>query len=125
MPFAKQSSASPSVAASIPAGTEADDVNVAHTFKIVTTKRALLLCAPSEEDEIKWLGAIQSLISRRSESGQVPGKMPKHRVPENNKDAEESKAAAGIGGSGVLKNRVRRLSGAGYHHGDEAKDGKA
>ena len=52
-----------------------------HSFKIVTTKRTLLLCAPSEEDEIRWLGAIRALIARRSESGLVPGKMPKLTAP--------------------------------------------
>ncbi|RXW23292.1 hypothetical protein EST38_g2569 [Candolleomyces aberdarensis] len=41
---------------------------------IVTTKRNLLLCAPTEDDEIKWLGAIRALIARRSGSGVVPGK---------------------------------------------------
>ncbi|KNZ81811.1 Pleckstrin like protein [Termitomyces sp. J132] len=45
---------------------EADSPQSAHTFKIVTTKRTLLLCAPSEEDEIKWLGSIRALIARRS-----------------------------------------------------------
>ena len=44
-----------------------------HTFKIVTTKRTLLLCAPSEEEEIKWLSAIRALIARRSGQGVVPG----------------------------------------------------
>lgn len=44
-----------------------------HTFKIVTTKRMLLLCAPSEEEEIKWLSAVRALIARRSEAGVVPG----------------------------------------------------
>lgn len=43
------------------------------TFKIVTTKRTLLLCAPSEEEEIKWLSAVKALIARRSEAGGVPG----------------------------------------------------
>lgn len=37
-----------------------------HTFKIITTKRSLLLCAPSEEEEIKWLSAVRALIARRS-----------------------------------------------------------
>ncbi|KAI1797029.1 PH-domain-containing protein [Ganoderma leucocontextum] len=45
----------------------------AHTFKVVTTKRTLLLCAPSEEEEIKWLSAIRALIARRSGQGVVPG----------------------------------------------------
>lgn len=48
--------------------------SASHTFKIVTTKRNLLLCAPTEDDEIKWLGAIRALIARRSGSGVVPGK---------------------------------------------------
>lgn len=50
-----------------------------HTFKIVTTKRTLVLCAPSEEESIKWLSAVRALIARRSEAGVVPGntaKMP-------------------------------------------------
>ncbi|KAI0749723.1 hypothetical protein C8Q80DRAFT_1218803 [Daedaleopsis nitida] len=63
--------ASPSFAlASSPDG---GDGAVTHTFKIVTTKRTLLLCAPSEEEEIKWLSAIRALIARRSGQGVVPG----------------------------------------------------
>lgn len=60
----------------VPSGGEAhgDDGANAHTFKIVTTKRTLLVCAPTEDDEIKWLGAIRALILRRMEAGQVPGK---------------------------------------------------
>jgi hypothetical protein len=45
-------------------------VDSKHTFKIVTTKRTLVLCAPSEEESIKWLSAV---IARRSEAGVVPG----------------------------------------------------
>jgi len=37
-----------------------------HVFKIVTAKRTLLLCAPTEEEEIKWLSVIRALIARRS-----------------------------------------------------------
>ena len=48
-------------------------VNSKHTFKIVTTKRTLVLCAPSEEESIKWLSAVRALIARRSEAGVVPG----------------------------------------------------
>jgi hypothetical protein len=60
-------------AVSSPTGDAADETQGAHTFKIVTTKRTLLLCAPSEEDEIKWLGAVRALIARRSGAGVVPG----------------------------------------------------
>lgn len=31
-------------------------------FKIITPKRTYLVCAPTEEDEIKWLSALQALI---------------------------------------------------------------
>ncbi|KAF9779022.1 PH-domain-containing protein [Thelephora terrestris] len=48
-------------------------VDSKHTFKIVTTKRTLVLCAPSEEESIKWLSAVRALIARRSEAGVVPG----------------------------------------------------
>ncbi|KAA1467750.1 PH-domain-containing protein [Dentipellis sp. KUC8613] len=53
------------------AGDEADPSQ--HTFKIVTTKRTLLLCAPSEEEEIRWLSAVRALIARRTDAGVVPG----------------------------------------------------
>ena len=92
--------------------TDGDDVNGRHTFKIVTTEKTLLLCAPGEDDEIKWLGAIRALIARRTESGQVPGKVSKARPPpENGKEVE-----GGSGGSSGLKTKVKRLSGTGGHY---------
>lgn len=75
---------------------DGDEVTGSHAFKIVTTNRTLLLCAPSEDDEIKWLGAIRALIARRTESGQVPGKVSKTRSPPE-----------------------RRLSVSGMHHGEQ------
>lgn len=33
-------------------------------FKVITPKRTFLLCAPSEEEEIKWLSALQALLTR-------------------------------------------------------------
>jgi len=68
-----------------------------YTFKIVMTKRTLLLCAPSEEEEIKWLSAVRALIARRTGAGVVPG----------------DPASRGDGGgvtSGGLKHKVRNLS---------------
>lgn len=48
-------------------GDDAHDVEGAQfTFKIVLTKRSLLLSAPSEEDEIKWMSAVRALIARRT-----------------------------------------------------------
>ncbi|GJE94617.1 PH-domain-containing protein [Phanerochaete sordida] len=61
-------------------GEEHDGAAGKHTFKIVTTKRTLLLCAPSEEEEIKWLSAVRALIARRSvvpgDSAAAPGAVP-------------------------------------------------
>ncbi|KAI0091024.1 hypothetical protein BDY19DRAFT_904525 [Irpex rosettiformis] len=51
-------------------GDEHDGGAGKHTFKIVTTKRTLLVCAPTEEEEVKWLSAVRALIARRSV---VPG----------------------------------------------------
>lgn len=80
-----------------------------YTFKIVTTKRTLLLCAPSEEEEIKWLSAVRALIARRTGAGVVPGD------PSGN---QASKPAAGGGEAGQggatsssgLRHKVRNLS---------------
>ena len=101
-------------------------MNAVHTFKIVMTKRTLLLCAPSEDDEIKWLGAIRALIARRTESGQVPGKISKSRFPPQEAGKEgERRQGMGGSGSGGLRSKVRRLSVTGTH-GEEAKhEGKS
>ncbi|KAF7312574.1 Pleckstrin-like protein [Mycena indigotica] len=100
------SGVSPSVA---PAG---DDDNNTHTFKIVTTKRTLLLCAPNEEDEIKWLGAIRALIARRSGTGGVPGDSTK--IMGTSDVSPSPSHISGVGGGGGastgLMTRVRRLS---------------
>ena len=90
---------------------DADDVNRTHTFKIVTTNRTLLLCAPSEDDEIKWLGAIRALIARRTGSGLVPGrtKFPSSNTPSSSLPPVGASTSASAG----IKGKVRRLSGAG------------
>ncbi|KAK4046899.1 hypothetical protein OIO90_006407 [Microbotryomycetes sp. JL221] len=40
--------------------------NYENCFKIITPKRTYLVCAPTEEDEIKWLAALQCLVARKS-----------------------------------------------------------
>ncbi|GAA5866642.1 hypothetical protein JCM1840_002417 [Sporobolomyces johnsonii] len=47
--------------------------NYEHCFKIITPKRTYLVCAPSEEDEIKWLAALQCLVKRKSSQGSTAG----------------------------------------------------
>ncbi|KAK7016316.1 Pleckstrin y domain-containing family A member 1 [Favolaschia claudopus] len=90
-----------------PAPVSDEDANDAHTFKIVTTKRTLLLCAPSEEDEIKWLGAVRALIARRMGSGGVPGDSTKIL-----NDVSPTPSGISSGGSGLIT-RVRRPSASG------------
>ncbi|PPQ63851.1 hypothetical protein CVT24_009064 [Panaeolus cyanescens] len=135
------SPASSSGAAGYP---ELDGDHSTHTFKIITTKRTLLLCAPSEDDEIKWLGAIRALITRRVESGQVPGKASKSASVSQTQNAQaaphqndggaapgsSTSATAGstgaASGSGGIKAKVRRLSGAGHgqSHPEEMREAK-
>ncbi|KAI0052301.1 PH domain-like protein [Auriscalpium vulgare] len=55
-----------------PPGTEGEEAGT-HTFKIVTTKRTLVLCAPSEEEEIRWLSAVRALLARRGAEGAGAG----------------------------------------------------
>ncbi|KAF8969157.1 pleckstrin-like protein [Flammula alnicola] len=146
----RQGPTTPSAASQAPYGgasPDAEDVNSsAHTFKIVTTKRTLLLCAPSEDDEIKWLGAIRALIARRTESGLVPGKSSSKSSSGTAQGGEggggggshypptAAAAAAAMSGVGAattssgIKGKVRRLSAAGsiglsVHH--QPEDGKA
>ncbi|PFH52941.1 hypothetical protein AMATHDRAFT_138781 [Amanita thiersii Skay4041] len=100
-PPARQNLAAPYVTSppTFSASSSPDESHV-HTFKIVTTKRTLLLCAPTEEDELKWLGAVRTLIARRSGTGQLPGDIPK----------ESGKIQGAESSSGGFKGKMRRLS---------------
>lgn len=40
-----------------------------HCFKIITPQRTFLLCAPSEEEEVKWLASLAVLIQRKRGEG--------------------------------------------------------
>ncbi|KAF8920358.1 hypothetical protein CPB85DRAFT_1211936 [Mucidula mucida] len=101
----------------LPGSLDGDDPHSDHAFKIVTTKRTLLLCAPNEEDEIKWLGAIRALIARRSGAGVVPGEPTK--VPTTSTDVSPNSSGFASGGS-ALKGKVRRLSTSGSTFGGGA-----
>ena len=39
-----------------------------YSFQIVTTERTFVLCVPTEEDEIRWLSALQTLLNRQRRS---------------------------------------------------------
>ena len=45
-----------------------------HLFRLITAKRTYTLCAPTEEDEIKWLAGVKALLNReREKSSQAHG----------------------------------------------------
>ncbi|KAJ7592926.1 pleckstrin-like protein [Mycena floridula] len=97
----------------VPVTPDAEETHSDHTFKIVTTKRTLLLCAPGEEEEIKWLGAIRALIARRAGSGIVPGRSGAQAAAASTStpnDASPSSSGFTSGGSSGLKPKVRRTS---------------
>ncbi|CAE6456736.1 unnamed protein product [Rhizoctonia solani] len=58
-----ETTASKSVPSASPTGGHGDKE---HIFKIITPKKSFMLCAPSEEEEIKWLSAVRALIARRA-----------------------------------------------------------
>jgi hypothetical protein len=87
---------------------EVDHTLLKHTFKIVTTKRTLVLCAPSEEEEIQWLSAVRALIARRSDAGVVPGDVQGTPALKSGGGIDHGglgQMAAGSGSGGGMKNR--------------------
>ncbi|SPO20711.1 related to tandem ph domain-containing protein-2 (tapp2) [Ustilago trichophora] len=44
-------------------------------FQIITPKRTFILCAPGEDEEIKWISALKTLITRQR-NGQTPSANP-------------------------------------------------
>lgn len=105
---------SPQLSTSAPDGP--DDGQARHTFKVVTTKRMLLLCAPSEEEEIKWLSAVRALIARRSGSGVLPGDSAASTTSASKTNANANSCSAGAGG-GVLATSLPAGGGAVHTHG--------
>lgn len=87
---------------------EVDHTLLKHTFKIVTTKRTLVLCAPSEEEEIQWLSAVRALIARRSDAGVVPGDVQGTSALKSagiDQQGLGQMMTAGSGSGGGMKNR--------------------
>ena len=41
-------------------------------FQIITPKRTFILCAPGEDEEIKWISALKTLIGRQRSGHSVP-----------------------------------------------------
>ncbi|KIY69098.1 PH domain-like protein [Cylindrobasidium torrendii FP15055 ss-10] len=94
----------------IPPAGEVDDPHSRHAFKIVTTKKTMILCAPNEEDEIKWLGAIQALIARRSDPAAPKAQTVASPVSPSSDVSPNNSAFAGSPASTGLKGKVRRSS---------------
>ena len=86
---------------------EVDHTLSKHIFKIVTTKRTLVLCVPSEEEEIQWLSAVRALIARRSDAGVVPGDVQGTPAAKfvGGIDYGHGQVATGSGSGGGMKNR--------------------
>ncbi|KOS14387.1 hypothetical protein Malapachy_3742 [Malassezia pachydermatis] len=49
-----------------------DSHKPAYCFRIVTTDRSFILCAPTEDEEIQWLSALQTLLNRQRSSAHAP-----------------------------------------------------
>lgn len=47
-----------------------------HAFRVVTLNRPFVLSAPTEEDEIQWLSAFQTLLNRRRNALLAPSSTP-------------------------------------------------
>ncbi|KAF9223694.1 PH-domain-containing protein [Gyrodon lividus] len=95
-----------------PSPSSAENRKSAHgpyTFKIVTTKRTLVLCAPSEEEEIKWLSAVRALIARRTGAGVVPGEASSGNASKPAAGAIDGGQSGPTSSSG-LRHKVRNLS---------------
>lgn len=58
------SSTSPTLGGTSPLPGQIPKKKKENCFKIITPKRTFVVCAPTEEEEIKWLGAIQALLTR-------------------------------------------------------------
>lgn len=92
------------------------------TFKVITPKKTLLLCAPSEEEEVKWIGAIRVLIARRTtaEAGaghvQAPsgsGGSEVNNKKREGKEREKEKEKEAVGTVGAIGMRKRSISATG------------
>jgi len=73
-----------------------------HTFKIVTTKRSLILCAPTEEEEIKWLSAIRAVIQRTRSGGHGHGPGVDGQAGGPSQPAGMTASSGAIGGTSIV-----------------------
>ncbi|WVQ80495.1 hypothetical protein IAT38_002600 [Cryptococcus sp. DSM 104549] len=85
-----------------------------HIFRLITAKRTYVLCAPTEEDEIKWLAAFRALLNReragaagagpgtpfspQSGFANLPTNPPGSPTPNAPSSSLSAAAAAGAGG---------------------------
>jgi pleckstrin homology domain-containing family A member 1/2 len=83
------------------------------TFKVITPKKTLLLCAPSEEEEVKWIGAIRVLIARRTSAEAGSGHVQGTSGSEVNKKKEGKEREGKEKESGMSGTRRRTVSGGG------------
>lgn len=81
---------------------------VNYTFKVITPKKTLLLCAPSEEEEVNWISAIRVLIARRTKEkeAEAAGAMSEEGKKGPTKAASASRAVPETPTTGAPKNSV-------------------
>ena len=63
------------VASNMTAGMVGSKKRKENCFQIITPKRTFILCAPGEDEEIKWISALKTLITRQR-NGQTPSANP-------------------------------------------------
>ncbi|CCF53871.1 uncharacterized protein UHO2_00985 [Ustilago hordei] len=63
------------VASNMTAGMVGSKKRKENCFQIITPKRTFILCAPGEDEEIKWISALKTLITRQR-NGQTPSVNP-------------------------------------------------
>ncbi|GAA95607.1 uncharacterized protein L969DRAFT_45595 [Mixia osmundae IAM 14324] len=61
---------------------------IENCFKIITAKRVYLICAPTEEDEIKWISSIRVLIRRNNAVS--PGPSQQHAPIAQQRDSSST-----------------------------------
>lgn len=73
-----------------------------NSFKIITPKRTYVVCAPSEDDEIKWISSIRVLLSAHRGSPSVTAApTPPHPTPALQVSSPSLGALLNNGGDGA------------------------
>lgn len=78
-----------------------------HLFRLITAKRTFTLCAPTEEDEIKWLAGVKALLNRERERSQAQAQA--QAQSQAAKQAQNAGAGPGVGVGSPNMGEVPRM----------------